>query len=64
MGRSNDEASANKNEVAELRYVAPEDLDRLLAEDEGVDGEEEYSPWLKIEWDRIRDEYWELVESL
>ncbi len=64
IGRSNDVASANQNEVAELRYVGPEELDRLLAEDEGVDGEEDYSPWLKIEWDRIRDEYWELVEGL
>ncbi len=64
IGRSDEKACANKNEVEELRYVGAQELDRLLSEDVGVDGEELYSPWLKIEWRRIRAEYWDQVESL
>lgn len=64
IGRSNDVPTANQNEVEEMRYVGAQELDRLILEDTGTDGDESYSPWLKIEWSRIRKQYWELVEGL
>ena len=64
-GRSNDFASPNRNEVAALRYVSAEALDAALDADQARDdGEEEYSPWLKLEWARIRRDHWSLIEAL
>ena len=64
VGRSDSVAKANENEVAALRYVSAEELDAALMADTEAGGEEEYSPWLKLEWSRIRKEYWGLVEAL
>lgn len=49
----------NKNEVDEWLFVEPEHLDRELTENPAG-----YTPWLKIEWPRIREEFWSRVQSL
>ncbi len=64
VGRCSDAASANRNEVAQFRYISPEELDQALAADEASDADDEYSPWLKLEWARIRGEFWDEVEKL
>jgi isopentenyl-diphosphate delta-isomerase len=50
-GRTEAAPVANVLEIAALRYVAPDDLDREIAAHP-----ERFTPWFKIEWDRLRRE--------
>lgn len=51
-GRSDIAPTANANEIAQLRYVTPDALDREIAAQPGI-----FTPWFKIEWDRLRREH-------
>ena len=42
----------NTTEIAEWRWISPEDLDREI---ETVPAQ--FTPWFKIEWQRLRDEF-------
>lgn len=59
IARSDEPIDVNSNEVADWRYIAPETLDRELA-----DNPERYTPWLKWEWPRIREEFWQHLQRL
>ncbi len=52
LGRFDGEVRADAREVAAWRYVHPEVLDRELAQEP-----ERFTPWLKLEWQRIRAEH-------
>ncbi|MDF1700230.1 MAG: isopentenyl-diphosphate Delta-isomerase [Planctomycetota bacterium] len=52
LARSDAPVIANESEVAELAWVTPAELDARLR-----DTPDEYSPWLKLEWARLRSEY-------
>jgi isopentenyl-diphosphate delta-isomerase len=58
LGRVDGEPVANPTEIAEVRYVAAEDLDRELAADPGA-----FTPWLKLEWQRLRGEYGSVLDQ-
>lgn len=49
----------NATEVAACCFLSPATLDRELAEHP-----ERYTPWLKLEWPRLRNEFWSRVEAL
>lgn len=49
----------NVNEVADCRFIAADELDRELETNP-----DQYTPWLKLEWPRIRQAHWARVESL
>ncbi|ULU23615.1 isopentenyl-diphosphate Delta-isomerase [Dyella terrae] len=51
-GRTDVAPVANIHEIAALRYVAPDALDREI-----VAHPERFTPWFKIEWDRLRREH-------
>lgn len=51
-GRSDAAPVANIHEIAALRYIAPDALDREIAEHPA-----RFTPWFKIEWDRLRREH-------
>lgn len=51
-GRSDEVPTLNRNEVSALRYIAPDALDRELAQQPHL-----FTPWFKIEWERIRREH-------
>lgn len=51
--------SANANEISEIAWIAPEALDAALTE-----RPDDYTPWLKLEWPRIREEHWDTVARL
>lgn len=53
MARSDMPVQVNDNEIADWRYVAAETLDREL-----VGNPEQFTPWLKLEWPRLRTEFW------
>jgi len=52
VGCCDQEPATNINEIAAVRYVAPEDLDRELA-----DHPDRFTPWFKLEWERLRSEF-------
>lgn len=52
-------AAVNVNEIDETDWIDPDALDAALAE-----RPDDYSPWLKLEWPRIRREYWDTVVRL
>src|SRR5699024_8504238 len=56
VARSNDPIAVNPNEVSAWTFMAPERLDAELAE-----RPDSYTPWLKLEWPRIRADYWQHV---
>ena len=58
IAKSDDEVVVNSNEVAEFRYVDPDELDADIEA-----RPELYTPWFKLEWPRIRREFWQRVEG-
>lgn len=56
---SEDGVSANENEIADWRWIEPEALDQALADDPDT-----HTPWLRMEWARIREEHWPQIEAL
>lgn len=51
--------TGNPNEIADFSFMAPETLDAELAT-----YPDRYTPWLKLEWPRIREAHWATVEHL
>ncbi|WP_420468523.1 isopentenyl-diphosphate Delta-isomerase [Panacagrimonas sp.] len=58
-GRSGDPPALNLNEISELRYVAPDVLDQEIQA-----RPQDFTPWFKIEWSRIRRDHAELLTRL
>ena len=52
VGTSDAPVHVNATEIAAWRYVMPEALDREIAETP-----ERFTPWLKLEWQRLRGEF-------
>jgi isopentenyl-diphosphate delta-isomerase len=44
--------SAHPEEIAEWRFIDPDDLTREIAMDP-----DHFTPWLKLEWERIRIDF-------
>ena len=49
-GSSDETPRFNRNEIAEVRWIAPGDLERELAETP-----ESFTPWFKQEWPRVKE---------
>ena len=58
-GRGADRPTVNVNEISALRYIAPEALDAEMKTQP-----QRFTPWFKIEWERLRREHAELFESV
>lgn len=56
VGRHDGEPNVNVNEIADWRYIAPDDLDAALA-----DSPQQFTPWLKLEWATLRSGYLEEI---
>jgi len=52
LGRSSDDIAVNSNEVANWRYVPVQQLEHELATQP-----DNFTPWMKLEWNRIRAEH-------
>lgn len=52
LGRLADKPAANPTEIAAIRYLTADELDQELATDTAA-----FTPWLKLEWQRLREEY-------
>jgi isopentenyl-diphosphate delta-isomerase len=59
IGKSNEAFTANENEIADIRFI---NLDELTSEI--IEHTEEFSPWLKIEWERINSYHMHDIKTL
>jgi len=57
IGRSNDPVRPNANEVAGWRWIGAADLDAELSERGEI-----YTPWLKLEWPKVRRFFAEMLD--
>ncbi len=58
VGRALQAPQYNQHEIAATRFAAAESLDQDLA-----DPSTPYTPWLRLEWLRLRQEHWHLVSQ-
>lgn len=58
IGHSDAPVAVNPNEIADWAFMAPDTLDAELA-----NNPDHYAPWLKMEWPRIREQYWAAVTA-
>lgn len=56
-GRSDATPRVNASEIAAVRYIAPVELDAEMAAHP-----EHFTPWLKLEWQRLRREHAEVFD--
>lgn len=59
IGKTTKPVSANRNEIEEWKFTGIDELEQELAQHP-----EDFTPWFKMEWERLRKEYWEEVERL
>lgn len=59
VGRMRGTPRFNLHEIAAVQVVEPAALDAELRDKPGA-----YTPWLHLEWPRLRREYWATVQSL
>lgn len=59
IGKANGIIRPNINEIEEWKYIKIEDLERYIKADP-----ENYTPWFKMEWDRIRKDFQKEINSL
>lgn len=57
--RSDAPVTVNPGEISGWQFMAPAQLDHELEHNP-----ERYTPWLKMEWPRIRAEHWARVEQI
>jgi isopentenyl-diphosphate delta-isomerase len=59
IGRSDDPVHTNVNEISDWRFVKPDDLN-----DEIRRHADRFTPWFKMEWDRIQDQFGEQLAAV
>jgi len=59
LGRTGETVRANRNEVAAWRYLSGTELNREIAEHP-----EHFTPWLKLEWQRLRHDFSEELAAV
>ena len=58
-GRSDDSVKVNDNEVADWRWIGIDELEQDMAE-----SPQHYTPWFRMEWERIRTAHAEELTAL
>lgn len=59
MGKSSDTVKANDNEVAATRWIRPEALSKEIETHA-----EQFTPWFKMEWQRISEDFSEQLKKM
>lgn len=59
IGKSNTTVRVNKNEIAEWRYIDPDDLSKDV-----TGHSEKFTPWFKMEWTKLTTEYLNKIKAL
>jgi isopentenyl-diphosphate delta-isomerase len=58
IGKSNQPANYNINEIAALKYLDPEELDSIID-----NNPQELTPWFQLEWEQIRKVHWATIQA-
>lgn len=59
IGKSNAPVKTNENEIAAWQFMDIESLEREMQIHP-----EDFTPWFKMEWERMKNEYWSEIEKL
>ncbi len=59
IGRYNGKIQPNPNEIARWRWISPEALEMEMDR-----FPHRFTPWFKMEWERIRKDFWSRVKAL
>ncbi len=59
VGYSDAPVKTNVNEIAEWKYFDVTELDRVVQEQPRL-----FTPWFRMEWEKIRNEHWETVQGI
>jgi isopentenyl-diphosphate delta-isomerase len=59
IGKSNSPARANENEIADWRYISMTDLNKELQSNP-----DKYTPWFKMEWQKLTTDFIEKIRNL
>lgn len=59
VGKSDGPVVADPGEIAEWRFIDPDELDKNLKFQP-----QDYTPWFKIEWQRIRERHFKQIQQL
>jgi isopentenyl-diphosphate delta-isomerase len=59
IGKSEAAPRVNRNEISDWQYIEPGKLSLEL-----IDFAEKYTPWFKMEWEKISNEYMEVIKNL
>lgn len=59
IGRFDGTVSPNETEIASVRWIQPDELDRWMET-----APDELTPWFRMEWERIRTDHWKGVQQV
>jgi isopentenyl-diphosphate Delta-isomerase len=59
IGKTDRTPQINITEIEDWKYISREDLNKAVRRNP-----EEFTPWFKMEWDRLQKEFWQQIESL
>lgn len=59
VGQTDATPAVNPNEIRAIKYISVDDLDNDL-----VDNIDIYTPWFKLEWQTLRQQYWPKIDAL
>lgn len=59
IGKTNELPKVNATEIADWKYFARNDLEEELSRNPEI-----FSPWFKMEWQQLKDNFWQKIENL
>lgn len=59
LGKTSEKPTVNSREVANWKWMSPDEVDHEMKQNP-----DKYSPWFKMEWQRIRTDYQEDLERV
>ena len=59
IGKSDVPITVNENEIAEWKFIEISELEKELSKNP-----DDFTPWFKEEWERIRTDFWNTIEGL
>lgn len=59
VGKSNQTIKTNPHEISEWRFIDADELEKEIKE-----FPERFTPWFKMEWERLRNEHWEHIQEI
>lgn len=59
IGKTDSLPKINETEIADLKFFSKQELDEQLQKNPDA-----FSPWFKMEWQQLKDKYWQQIEAL